>query len=356
MSMLSTLREGIVILDSDGLVIWLSPYSEQILGCRNIDVLRSHYSQVFQPAPGETVTLRQILEPAPGQTPANKITILDAQKHPLTLEVSVSRLAIDVKPGSRQELVLTIQSLGEEASEDQMRSEFLANMAHEFRTPLSSIAASIDLLSEEAPSMSPDEVIELTNTALMSTRHLQKLVNNLLERFTIDAGLFRLKCRPVVIEDVVQTNVSIMLPLLLRRRQWLILEISEDLPVTWADPDRLGQVLINLIDNASKFSPFGTAIILSAKYQQDALLISVLDSGSGIDLTNPEDVFMPYFTTGKLPGSPSGAGLGLPVVKAIIEAHGGRVGAENYPEGGSRFWFTIPVGREMLHDKGESDD
>ena len=343
LNMLSVIREGVVVFDNDGLVVWLNPYAEEVLGRRAVEVLRSHYSQVFLHAPGSTMTLGEILEPSPGQPQTNHITILDAEKNPRALAVSVSHLDAKEGPGGQQERVLIFHDLGEEAAYNRLRSEFLANMAHEFRTPLSSIAASIEMLSDDASSMSPDELAELANTTLLSTQHLQALVNNLLERFTIDAGLFRLRCHPVLMQNIIRNNANIMMPLLMRRNQQLILEAPDDLPTIWADQDRLGQVLINLLENASKFSPFGNTITISAKCQENMLLIAVVDRGSGIPLDQREDLFRPFYTVEKLHGAQNGIGLGLSVVKAIIEAHGGQIGVENISQGGARVWFTLPI-------------
>ena len=110
-----------------------------------------------------------------------------------------------------------------------------------------------------------------------------------------------------------------------------------------ADPDRLCQAIVNLLDNASKYSPFGSTIELSFKRQGNMLVFTILDSGPGIPPGQQADIFRRYISFTDRQGARHGIGLGLPVVKTIIEAHGGRVGAENRPEGGARFWFTMPL-------------
>ena len=341
--MLSAIREGVVVLDHEGLVIWLNPIAEQLLSCRSAELLHSHYSQVFRPPPGETLTLRHILEQQPEQPLINRITILDAENHIHMLAISTSRIDASEEPGRRQERVVVFHDLSEEAAYNRLRSEFLVNMAHEFRTPLSSIAASIEMLSDEGDSMSPEELAELANTTLLSTQHLQALVNNLLERFTIDAGSFRLRRHPILVQNVIQKTTDIMMPLIKRRQQTLKVEAPDNLPTIWADPDRLSQALVNLIENASKYSPFGTMITISAKCQERVLLISVLDSGPGVPPNRLDDLFTPFFTLNEQRSAQTGIGLGLPVVKAIVEAHGGMVGVENLPQRGTRVWFTLPL-------------
>jgi two-component system phosphate regulon sensor histidine kinase PhoR len=343
MNMLTTIREGIVILDPNGRIAWLNPHAERVLNRQAAQVLHSHYSQVFIPANRETLTLQAVLEkPTDQSQTTHRLTVLDAQQRPHLLAVTVTPIKTGDNAELQQEREIVFHDLSEEAANNQLRSEFLTNMAHEFRTPLSSIAATIELLSDDASNMSSAEIAELTNTALMSTQHLQALVNNLLERFTIDAGVFRLRCQPILIENIIQKSVEIMTPLIQRRKQKLVLTIPEGLPTVWADPDRLGQVFINLIENASKYSPFNTEVTIAAEGQINGLYIAVLDSGPGIPSSQMEALFKPYFTINKPDNVQSGIGLGLSVVKAIIEAHGGQVGVENIPKGGAKVWFTLP--------------
>jgi two-component system sensor histidine kinase KdpD len=123
----------------------------------------------------------------------------------------------------------------------------------------------------------------------------------------------------------------------------LKVDAPKDLPSLWCDPDRLGQALVNLIENASKFSPSNATINLSVKQEAETITFAVLDSGPGLATERFGDLFNRFVTGGRQHGAQYGIGLGLPIVKAIADAHGGRVGAKNRPEGGARVWFTIPL-------------
>jgi K+-sensing histidine kinase KdpD len=107
-----------------------------------------------------------------------------------------------------------------------------------------------------------------------------------------------------------------------------------------------------LVENASKFSPSGAAITLSVKQESDVLTFSVLDSGPGLPTERFDSLFSRFFTGERRRGAQFGIGLGLPIVKAIAEAHGGRVGAENRPEGGAKVWFTIKLRRPGEEGEG----
>jgi len=129
--------------------------------------------------------------------------------------------------------------------------------------------------------------------------------------------------------------------------QRLVMQAPEVLPDVLADPRRVGQVLVNLLSNASKYGPSDEEIELSVKVEEDWLRVAVADRGPGISDGRREMVFrrFEYPSTAESPAK-VGAGLGLSVVKAIVEAHGGRAEVEDRPGGGSIFWFTLAVARE----------
>ena len=340
--LLGAIHEGVVALDAAGCVTFFSPDAEHILGYRAPNVLQAHYSQVFRPAAGEVTTLREVLQAPTEGSAAQHLTVLDAADRPITLVVSTSWLNSGDAP-NRRERVLVLRDISEEEAVSRLRCNFLANVAHEFRTPLSGVAAATELLVEEGSGLTSGELAELANTIRLSTLHLQALVDNLLESTTLEAGCFRLRCRPMRLPNVIQSVSEMMAPLLKRLEQTLEVNMPGTLPTLWADPDRLAQVFVNLLANASRFGPIGAPITLSVEQVHDALLIAVLDSGPGLPAGRFADLFNRFVTGDQPSGAQYGIGLGLSVVKAIVEAHGGQVGAENRAEGGARVWFTLPL-------------
>jgi len=333
----------VVTLDETGRVTFFSPDAERILDYRAGDVLQTHYSQIFRPAPGETFTLREILQARAEEPAAHHLVVLDAHDQLITLTVSASWLSSS-DTTSHRECVLELRDMGEEEAVNRLRCNFLANVAHEFRTPLAGIGAATELLVEEGPGLTSGELTELANTIRLSILHLQTLVDNLLESTTLEAGCFRLRSRPIRLPDVIQSVIEMIAPLLKRREQTLEVREPEATPILWADPDRLAEVFVNLLANASKFGPIGMPIALSVDLKQDAFMIAVLDSGPGLPTGRFADLFNRFVTGDQPRDAQYGIGLGLSVVKAIIEAHGGQVGAENRVEGGARVWFTLPLG------------
>jgi signal transduction histidine kinase len=226
---------------------------------------------------------------------------------------------------------------------------FLANIAHEFRTPLSALAASAELLLDQAAALSPAELQELLTSLHLGVLGLQTLIDNLLESASIEAGRFRVSPRPANLAEIIAEVTRTLQPLLARRRQPLRTELPTSLPPVQADPRRTGQVLTNLLYNASKYSPDEAEITLAATATGDWVRVTVADCGPGIPAELRTDLFR-RFIYNRTPHSQShaqaGTGLGLSVVKAVVEAQGGQVGVDDRPNGGAIFWFTLPVGEK----------
>ena len=224
-----------------------------------------------------------------------------------------------------------------------LKSYFIANITHEFRTPLSAISASMEYLLEELEQLTKAEIKELLTSVNLSVSSLQTLVDNLLESTSIESGNFKVFVQPIEIMDVVDEAVRIVLPLFHRREQTLVIESPARLPIIQGDQTRLVQVLVNLLSNASKFGPIGQTVTLGLDAsERSKLRVSVIDQGSGVSIGSKEDLFRQFIHTDARTDSLYGIGLGLSMVKAIIEEHAGSVGMDVEEQGGARFWFTVP--------------
>jgi signal transduction histidine kinase len=178
----------------------------------------------------------------------------------------------------------------------------------------------------------------------LSVSGLQTLIDNLLESISIEAGHFHVHKRPSNFDTVLADAMRVMRPLLTRRRQNVVIRKPSRFPGMFADPTRLTQVLVNLISNASKYSPLGTQIELTLEeIDGKRIRVTIADRGDGIPSEDKEQVFHRFVRLGNNDGSQYGIGLGLSVVKAIIEEHCGEIGVEDRRDGGSIFWFTLPI-------------
>lgn len=224
-----------------------------------------------------------------------------------------------------------------------LKSRFIANITHEFRTPLAAISASVEYLLEELDCLTMPEIKELLASVNLSLSNLQTLIDNLLESASIEAGHFRVFVQPIEIMDTVDEAVRMVAPIFQRREQDLIIESLEELPMIKGDHARLVQVLVNLLSNASKFGPIGGVVWIKLEaLDGEFLRIRIVDQGTGISLGNREDLFRRFINSDDRDGFQNGIGLGLSIVRVIIEEHGGRVGVDAEVEGGTLFWFTVP--------------
>jgi signal transduction histidine kinase len=164
-----------------------------------------------------------------------------------------------------------------------------------------------------------------------------------LESVNIEAGHFVIHRRPTDLNQVMAEAIRIMQPLLDRRKQALSLTEPLQLPHLTADPNRLIQVMINLLSNASKYSPLEQTIEVVIGQINDRLRITVADRGPGIPPDERAAIFRRFVRLGAEDAEGYGIGLGLSVVKAIVEGHGGEIGVDERPGGGSTFWLTLPL-------------
>ncbi len=242
------------------------------------------------------------------------------------------------------------RSLAELRQEKALTAHFLANVSHEFRTPLTAVAASVELLIDQASDLSPAELQELLATLHLGVLNLHKLVDNLLESANIEAGRFRVVLRPADLGQIIAEATTTMQPLLERHGQRLAIELPAAIPAVMADGRRVVQVLVNLLSNASN-AQHGLAgiadsqITVSASVAGDAVRIAVADQGPGVPAAQRAELLAGRrFALASGDGgdhAPSGFGLGLAVVKAIVEGHGGQMGIDDRPGGGALVWFTL---------------
>jgi signal transduction histidine kinase len=220
----------------------------------------------------------------------------------------------------------------------------LATVAHELRGPLSALATSSELLAEDFGRLDPEQIKGMLAAMRRRTIWLQGLVENLLCAATIREGRLQLYRQPLSLGDLLADVEAVTGPLLAQRGQWLRIRHAAGLPDVLADSRRLGQVLVNLILNASKFGQPNTPIDVTVSRRAGGVRVAVGDRGPGVSAEHAQRLFEPYYRAPATAGSgKDGVGLGLSIVKSIVEAHGGRVGVDSRRGGGASFWFTIPT-------------
>jgi signal transduction histidine kinase len=226
-----------------------------------------------------------------------------------------------------------------------LRDTVLANITHEFRTPLSAQLASIELLRDRLADLTTDEARDLVLSLERGTLRLTQLIDNLLESVRIDAGHDSIRRQPVALEEVVDEAVDLASPLLALREQTLNVDLPYPLPAVSGDAPRLVQVFVNLLANANKFAPVGSAIGIGGETRGREIALWVEDEGPGLPPEAGDRLFERFMRAAGEEPRESGMGLGLFIVKSIVERHGGRVEAgDRGGAAGTRMCVILPAG------------
>jgi PAS domain S-box-containing protein len=333
--------EGIMTLDDRRMITFFSPGAERITGWEGREVLGSHCDEVFQ-----LVERNESFSEAIDARPQTmRLTVRLRSGETATLAFTEAELA--PSGAGDAERVLVFRDVSEEETLHRLLGNFLANIAHEFRTPLSALAASAELLIDQAGELSAGELQELLGSLYIGALRLQTLVDNLLESASMEAGHFRVYPRPADLAEIIGEATQWIQPLLAKREQRLVLDLPSGLPVVYVDPRRAIQVMVNLLSNANKYSPDGSQILVVVEPLDGWVRVSVSDQGPGIPPENRNIIFRRFSHLDREEGGTQvGAGLGLSVVKTIVEALGGEVGVEGGDGAGAVFWMTLPVHRE----------
>jgi two-component system phosphate regulon sensor histidine kinase PhoR len=273
-------------------------------------------------------------------------------------------------------LFLTIDDLTEMGRLETIRKDFVAHVSHELRTPLAAVRLMAETL-QEALGRDPEGAREFARRILAEVDHLSQMVNELLELSRIESGKIELRLEPTDIAGVIEVALDRMRPIAGERGITLRSEAPEELPDALADGKRVGEALMNLIDNALKFTPSGGVVTVSAeccagsappgKSQPrgrksgppaalyPALTIRVRDTGVGIPSEDLPRVFERFYKADRARtraadlsqndagSNATGTGLGLAITKHLVELHGGRIWAESELDSGSVFSFTLPI-------------
>jgi PAS domain S-box-containing protein len=224
------------------------------------------------------------------------------------------------------------------------KSEFLARMSHELRTPLNVIIGFAELMLDRVPGEINEEQRQCLDDILTSGQHLLGLINDVLDLSKVEAGRMELRLTNIALAEVVESLTSAMVPVLAQRKQSLDVDLEPGLPPVHADEGKLKEVFFNLISNSAKFTPDGGKLKIEAFRKGNWCQVSVSDNGIGIKKEDQEQLFEPFYqVNNSVAREGKGTGLGLALVKQIVEMHGGRIWVESEYGKGSRFTFTLPL-------------
>ncbi len=269
-----------------------------------------------------------------GVVPARERPVFDAAERDL-LDALAAQAALALE---RARLQAERESALRRADREQLRNALLSSVSHDLRTPLGAITGAASSLLDPGSGLREEDRRELLLTIFEEAERLHRLVTNLLDITRLESGTLQVRKEWVPLEEIVGSALARMENPLRGR------EVRLDLPeaLVPVDPVLLEQVLVNLLDNAAKYSPEGQPLEVEARQEQGRLTLTVSDHGPGIAAGEEERIF-DKLARGSTPSNRPGAGLGLAICRGIVHAHGGHIRAANRPQGGARFSLTLPT-------------
>ncbi len=278
-----------------------------------------------------------------GETVRCEAELYPLNRTTLPVEINVRKIRI----GREDQLQWIISDISERKQLDNLRDDLSAMIYHDLRSPLANIVSSLDMMRVLLPNDENPAVHQVLSIAIRSTERMQRLINSLLDISRLESGQPITSREPVSVRSLATEAVDAVQPITSTKRQDVTIEIEEEIPPIWVDEDMMRRVLINLLENATKFTPIEGKVRLGASLEQQQVRLWVKDTGPGIP-QEAQDLIFNKFSRGaleRLSGDriPKGLGLGLAFCKLVVEAHGGQIGVESEPGEGSCFWFTVPA-------------
>lgn len=336
--------EGILTVDNALRIIDFNPAMQRLTGWRESEVLGRFYFEVLRPKDrqGNDLGLQNspILQVFAGQEVINREMVIvarDGQR----IEVSVTASCIRSTRGEPMNGILNVRDLTREREQEEQRSTFISVISHELQTPIAIIKGYASTLARTDTKLEAGALHSRLIAIEEEADRLNKLVGNLLYASRIQAGGLQMEISALDLPPLIQGVVR-----RLKAKSpgvHVALAIPPNLPTVMADRDRIEEVLQNLLDNAVKYSPKQAHLTISCRITGDEVIVSVSDAGMGISLRDQEQIFDRFRRARDAHSrSAPGAGLGLYICRAIVEAHGGRIWVDSTLRQGSTFSFSLP--------------
>ena len=336
--------EGILSVDAALRILDFNPAMERLTGWHEHEVVGRFYVEVLRPKDrqGHDLGLQgsPILQAFAGQRVADREMILVARDGQ-QFTASVNASCIYSAHGEPTIGILTVRDISREREQEEQRSTFISVISHELQTPIAIIKGYASTLARSDAVLNPEALHTRLKAIEEEADRLNKLVGNLLYASRIQAGGLQMDVTPLDLAPLIERVAE---RLRVKNSEAAItLDLPTSLPTVMADRERIEEVLQNLLDNAIKYSPGKAQIAVTCRAMGDEVIVSISDQGMGISLREQAEIFERFQRADNSKSSAiQGAGLGLYICRAIVEAHGGRIWVESTLHSGSTFSFSLP--------------
>jgi signal transduction histidine kinase len=357
-AILTGIVEGVFSVDRDRRIRYLNPSAAALLGVRPEAAIGRFCGDVLNPR------RRDGTRPCEESCPILHARFrggASATEHLLRPDGTRRAVVIASAPPAEDQQVQVLRDETDVEAARRQRDAVLANISHEFRTPLSAQLASLELLRDRllrSPEGLDSETRDLVLSLERGSLRLTQLIDNLLESVRIESGQDSIRSRPVALDEVVEEAVEMTTPLLAQRGQSVQVDLPYPLPPIRGDAPRLIQVFVNLLANANKFAPWGSAVAVGGAVEPDRVILWVEDEGPGLPdasgLASGRSLFDRFVRLAGEGEEPEagGMGLGLWIVRSIVERHGGAVEAGPGSGGvGMRLRIVLPRTRRSAEEE-----
>jgi len=344
-AIIESLEDGVVLIDSDGIVAHINEIASLILGVDLQEALGSPFDDLSSNHP-HYLRVRDALRALQKAGPDGHRTEIDLHVRGRDHSYVLKPVPLHHTVGKSLGTLLILQDVTYIRDQDRARTNLVATLSHELRTPLTSLALSAELLSREISPESNPKGAELLQVILEECTRMRQLTDNLLNLARGEIPAITVQQKRLDLAKLA-SDVTRRFALQAREKQVEIEEHIGSVPEIVGDPVKLSWVISNLVGNALRYTPSGGTITISAKGTERSTRLEVTDSGPGIPADMQDYIFerfVQYSADGAQKGS---AGLGLSIVKEIVEAHGGRIFVESANSHGARFIVEIPAAQEI---------
>jgi PAS domain S-box-containing protein len=340
--------DPILITDRKGQLIELNRQAEFIIGLNRDDLRQFNILNLHD------VDFEKVGEDFKNLSLGEAVTYESLLRAQTGLEMPIQVYARYIQVGSELNLQWILRDITERKDLDHLREDLIAMVYHDLRSPLANIVSSLEVLDAMFPPGADETVHSLLTIATRSTDRIQRLTNSLLDINRLEAGQSIGNRQPLIIAELIQEVVDTVLPNVDNRDLKMTWGVPSGLPEVFADADMLRRILINLLENAIKFTPAKGKINISACTAGDFVEICVSDTGPGIPPADHDRIFQKFTRLVKKDG-PRGLGLGLAYCRLAVMGHGGEIWVESRPGKGAKFIFTMPIANSVSLNVNQKD-